>query len=198
MSRLQKVIGTEIIDDIRLGHTWYEFWVLLILIDRFAHISRNIQTFVEVGVHEGGLSYMLIPRFPDLNYIGIELDCALTRPKVKQIYEENPQAELICSDCYSDLVANRLRKLTHKIIYCDGGGKAKELQHFKALCHPGDILASHDYHDGSSIVVNVPPEHLPANPEVTPKDIIHMMEDKTFEPIAVPFSGTRIVAWRKL
>ena len=60
------------------------------------------------------------------------------------------------------------------------------------------ILLSHDYHDGSSTVFGVPPEYLPTNPEVAPEDIVHMIEDETFEPIAIPFAGTRIVAWRKI
>ena len=197
MSRLKKTIGTEIIDDIRLGHTWYEFGVLYLLVDS-QFTSGNSKTFVEIGVHEGGLSYMLIPRFPKLNYIGVELRCDFVRPKVRQLYLNNEQAGLICDDCYSDSIASILDNLTHKIIYCDGGGKAKELEHFKPLCHPGDILLSHDYHDGSSAVVGVPPEYFPDSPEVTPKDIVHMIEDETFEPIAVPFKGTRIVAWRKL
>ena len=47
-------------------------------------------------------------------------------------------------------------------------------------------------------MIDIPSEHVPANPEVSPKDIVHMLKDETFERIAVPFPGTRIVAWRKL
>ena len=197
MSRLEKIIGTEIIDDIRLGHTWYEFGVLYLLIDSQLALG-NSTTFVEIGVHEGGLSYMLIPKFPELNYFGVEICCELIRPEVKQLYLNAEKATLICSDCYSDLVASVLKGITQKIVYCDGGGKAKELKHFKALCNPGDILASHDYHDGKSELVSIPPENFPDLIEVSPEDIVHMEMDKTFEPIAVPFPGTRIVAWRKL
>ena len=197
MSRLEKVVGTEIIDDIRLGHTWYEFNVLQSFVAEQLS-SKKSKAFVEIGVHEGGLSYMMIPKFPDLCYIGVELHCYLTRPKVKQLYLTHNQAELLCTDCYGGGVKYILEILTHKIIYCDGGGKAAELKHFKKLCYPGDILMSHDYHDRKSLVIDVPPEYLPTNPEVAPEDIIHMTEDETFEAIAVPFLGTRIVAWRKL
>jgi len=197
MSRLERIVGTEIIDDIRLGHTWYEFGVLYLLIGSQLSLGKSL-TFVEIGVHEGGLSYMLIPKFPKLNYIGVEINCDIVRPEVRQLYLNNEQAGLICDDCYSDSIANILNGITPKIIYCDGGGKAKELKHFKTLCHSGDILASHDYHDGELELVGIPPEYYPTKPEVSPEDIVHMIEDETFESISVPFPGTRIVAWRKL
>ena len=197
MGRLERIVGTEIVDDIRLGHTWYEFGVLYKLINSQL-ISGNSKTFIEVGVHEGGLPHLLLPEFPNLSYIGLEIVYGIVISKVMQMCVANKRAEFIWGDCYSDAVADLLYSLTHKIIYCDGGGKANELKHFKTLCHPGDILLSHDYHDGSSAVVGVPSEHFPRPPEVAPKDIVHMMEDETFECIAVPFPGTRIVAWRKL
>ena len=196
MGRLERIVGTEIVDNLRLGHTWYEFGVLYLLIDSQLALG-NSRTFVEVGVHEGGLPHLLIPEFPNLNYIGIEIAYGIVRSKVMQRCLTTNRAELIWGDCFNDAIVALLDSLTHKIIYCDGGDKAKELKHFKTLCHPGDILLSHDYYDGSS-VFGVPPEYVPTNLEVTPKDIVHMVEDETFEPIAVPFKGTRIVAWRKL
>jgi hypothetical protein len=72
MPRLQPVAGTEIVDDIRLGHTWNEYNVLKDFI-----LNENPKWFIEVGVHEGGLSYLLLPEL-DLGYIGIEIDCVLS------------------------------------------------------------------------------------------------------------------------
>ena len=195
MSRLEKVVGTEIIDDIRLGHTWYEYGVL----ERFIAEQIDSEVFIEIGIHEGGLSYMLIPRFPELYYVGVEWSCRWIRPKVKILFSNSENALLFCFDYYSDVVALSIKSMKHKIIYCDGGGKAEELKYFKAFCDSGDILMSHDYHDGVTPIIGVPAESLHLLPkEVLADDIVHMTEDETFESIAVPFEGTRIVAWRKL
>jgi len=51
MSRLEKILGTEIVDDIRLGHTRYEYGVL----EWFIYEEQPIW-FIEIGVHEGGLA----------------------------------------------------------------------------------------------------------------------------------------------
>lgn len=199
MSRLEPVLGTEIIHDIRLGHTWYEYKILQHFVAIWSAFWEH-KTFIEIGVHEGGLSYLLIQQFPELNYLGVEWSCAIVRPKVLALYSDpNISAELYCYDCYSAMMAEKINSIEHKIIYCDGGGKAKELKYFKKFCNYGDILMSHDYHDGVAPVVGVPTESLHLLPkEVIAEDIAHMEEDETFAPVFVPFDGTRIVGWRKL
>ena len=60
MNRLEKIVGVEIIDangdEIRLGHTFYEVEVLRDFI-----LQENPDHFIEIGIHEGGLSYLLLP-----------------------------------------------------------------------------------------------------------------------------------------
>jgi hypothetical protein len=190
MPRLQPVAGTEIVDDIRLGHTWDEYNVLKDFI-----LNENPKWFIEVGVHEGGLSYLLLPEL-DLGYIGIEIDCGIVRPAVVEMYKTYPKADLFCVDCFSDVIAFQVSHLENKIIYCDGGNKSLELQHFDKFCVSGDIIMAHDYHDGIRKVAGVLDTY---QPEVHPKDILHLSTNETFERLSEhEFKETRIVGFRKI
>lgn|SRR5574341_470 len=192
MGRLEVIIGTEILeDDIRLGHTFFEVEVLKTFIKQ-----EMPDWFVEIGVHEGGLSWLLIPIFPDMNYLGIELSCVYIRTPVINLYASTPNAELLCRDVFDWDVINRVTKLSRKIIYCDGGNKVKELQTYKSACKSGDIIMAHDFSDGIREVRDVPDYFL--HPEVYPADIQHLDKDEDFEKLPERiFKETRIVSWRK-
>jgi hypothetical protein len=190
MSRLEPVMGTEIVDDIRLGHTWEEYNVLLDFIKKQTH-----QWFVEVGVHEGGLSYLLIPELTEMDYLGIEIDCGIVRPEVKAKYNDYSNAKLMCANCFHAEVAIEVSSLSNKIIYCDGGNKVKELHHFKNFCRSGDIIMAHDFWDDDRKVKGVEEVH----PEIYPMDVYHLDSDETFERLDESiFIETRIVGWRKI
>jgi hypothetical protein len=194
MGRLSNVIGTEIVDDIRLGHTWHEYHILEAFI-----LERMPKWFVEVGVHEGGLAYMLLRNslLNEVSYLGIELDCNLVRPQVKGIINKRLHSDLLCVDCFGSTAYSLVSNLTDKMIYCDGGNKAKELVHFKQFCDPGDVILAHDFYDGTRIVRDVPVENISI--EVVADDIIHMEEDETFERLDEEiFKETRIIGWMKV
>lgn len=191
MSRLEQIVGTEILEgDIRLGHTFYEFGVLKDFI--FSHIP---EWFVEIGVHEGGLSWLLVPQFfPIIHYLGIELDCELVRPQVKDLYSRSTHAQLMCADCFDKNTYELVKTLNNKIIYCDGGHKSTELVFYAPACNSGDIILAHDYYDGIRKVRDVP------NPsaEVTPDDIKFLDDNWNF--VRLPehiFEETRIIGWMK-
>lgn len=191
MNRLEPILGTEIVDDIRLGHTWSEYDVLRCFI-----LSENPDWFIEVGVHEGGLSYLLLPEIHYIGYIGIEHNCGIVRPEVKGRYEFHPDAKLICDDCFSKNVADIVGNLDNKIIYCDGGNKVKELKHFKTFCNSGDIIMAHDYHDSNRIIKGIPMKDI--HPEVLPMDVFHLDSDDTFRRLPEDiFKNTRIIAFKK-
>lgn len=195
MSRLEEIIGVEIIqagnDEIRLGHTFYEVDVLKSFIKK-----ECPDWFVEIGVHEGGLSWLLIPELPKVNYLGIELSCVYVRTQVINLYAGTPNADLLCRDVFDWDVIQRISKLARKIIYCDGGNKVKELKTYKNACKSGDIIMAHDFSDGIREVRDVPDYFL--HPEVYPADIKHLDEDEDFERLPEkPFVETRIVGWRK-
>ena len=191
MARLMPIDGTEIVDDIRLGHTWAEYDILKEFI-----LEEEPDWFVEVGIHEGGLSYLLLPELHHIGYMGIEIDCGIVRPAVKMRFDAHPNSKLVCANCFSSSVALTVSTLSRiKIIYCDGGNKVKELHHFKHLCSSGDIIMAHDYHDGDRKIHGV--EEI--RPEVLPMDIVHLDTDESFVRLNENiFKETRIVGWRKI
>ena len=190
MSRLEQIAGTEIVDDIRLGHSWAEYDVLKNFI-----LDEEPDWFVEVGIHEGGLSYLLLPELHHVGYVGIEIDCGIIRPQVKRRFDFHPNSKLLCANCFSSSVALKISELSgRKIIYCDGGNKVKELHHFKYLCRSGDIIMAHDFHDGDRKIHGVEEVH----PEVLPMDVVHLDTDESFVRLDENiFKETRIIGWRK-
>ena len=192
MSRLEEVIGTEIVNDIRLGHTFYEVEVLMEFIK-----ETDPALFIEIGIHEGGLSYLLIPEFPQrLHYLGIELHGELIRPQVYNLYKELSLATLYIGDCFDPNFFNQIEFISKKIIYCDGGNKAKELLHFKDACQVGDIIMAHDYYNGARKVRGVPDENI--SKEVLPMDIVHLTTDASWTRLPEEqFKETRIIGFRK-
>lgn len=192
MSRLQPVPGTEIIDDIRLGHTWHEYLIL----QRFVR-DQHPSVFIEIGVHEGGLSHLFLKEFPLMQYIGVEIDRGIVRPEVVAQYNERSTAQLMYVNCFDPSVKFILDALKDKIVYCDGGYKAIELEHFKFMCHSGDIIMAHDFWDGVRVPVDVPPGAW--TPEVLLENVTHLDKDPTFIRLDEEiFKETRIVGWKKL
>lgn len=193
MGRLEVIPGVEIIytpdDEIRLGHTWYEYEVLRDFLEK-----EQPDHFIEIGIHEGGLSYLLIPR-ASYRYVGVEIDRNLIRLEVQRIYSDYfPEARLIIGDCFNINFFMNIQELPNKVIYCDGGNKAKELEYYKPACKTGDIIMSHDFYDGVRKVRDVPN----ASGEVLPEDVKIFEEDETFERLDEEiFKETRIIGWRK-
>lgn len=192
MGRLEEIPGVSIIDDIRLGHTFYEVNVLKKIIKEYQPLN-----FFEIGVHEGGLSYLLIPQMPlDCHYTGIEINCGFVQPKVYEMYQNIAHSSLICLDCFNEAIFTFIQWSSHKIIYCDGGNKAKEILHFKEACNSGDIILCHDYYDGKRIVKDVPLDRLVA--EVTVDDIQCYEQDQSFERMPEDLlKKTRMIGWKK-
>lgn len=193
MGRLTEVVGTNILrvgeEEIRLGHTYYEVDTLMTLIRLF-----RPEWFVEVGVHEGGLSYLLLSEFPNLHYLGIEWDPGIVRPVVKALYQGRGQT-LLYADCFDEAVLKKVRSLENKYIYCDGGHKAQELVAYKETCFLGDCIFVHDYWDGLRAVRDCPDEHISV--EVKPEDVAHM---NTVDWWGFPerlLKETRILGWSK-
>jgi len=193
MGRLEPIIGVEIINDIRVGQSWHEVDVIKQLIE-----EQKPNQFIEVGVHEGGLSYVLIPTMKNCFYTGIEIDCNLVRPEVIDLYGQYRElSTLFCYDCFSDVIHDYLYNLYHKIVYCDGGHKAQEIAHFKNTLHSGDIIMCHDFYDGTRTVRGVPVENISI--EVTSDDVQIYENDTAFERLPEDmFKETRIIGWRKL
>ena len=183
---MEIIIGTEITSDgLRLGHTWYEVSVLQGLI-------RDAQPdwFVEIGVHEGVLSRELMNAKPnDVKYIGIEINCGIVRVP----YDKG---RLICGDCFSPDIMNEIDALPgRRMIYCDGGNKAKEILEYSRLCRFADIILCHDYDDGTRKGKGLP-EKIAA--EVVPADLEFFHDAKFIQFAPERFEHTRIAGFYKV
>lgn len=188
--RLQEIIGVEIVDDIRLGHTWHEIQVL----GQFVMDTQPLY-FIEIGVHEGGMSYVLIPKL-NVMYVGVEIDCSIIRPEVLKLYREY-SALLFCRDCFDHDLFTMFQATRRKIIYCDGGNKAKEIAHFQSACRTGDIIMCHDYWDGQRKVRGVPDENI--SKEVLPLDVQIYENSTAWKRLPEEiFKETRIIGWIRL
>jgi len=188
---MEEIIGTEIYDGMRLGHIWHEVAALDEAIQRI-----QPDWFVEVGIHEGGLTWFLLNKYK-FNYLGLEINCGIIKPRVKAIVDLLDTAEILCVDCFSDdakfIVADLPGK---KLIYCDGGNKAKELVAYADLLDSGDVIMAHDFSDLERVVEGWEDYKDSERAEVLPKDIefLYRICDRIYEDI---FKNTRIIAFRK-
>lgn len=182
---MEVIIGTEITDDgLRLGHTWHEVEVLATIIK-----DMSPDYFVEIGIHEGVLSRELMSRKPDyVNYVGVEINCGIIRV-------DYSRGRLICGDCFSPEVMDAIDALPgRRIIYCDGGAKAKELLAYSTICRYGDMILAHDFDDGTRSGMGLP-EKIAA--EVHPSDI-EFFESMDFISFGHNlFAHTRIIGFYK-
>lgn len=191
---METIVGTEIVDGHRLGHTWHEVCVLKAFINHF-----RPDVFAEIGVHEGVLSQILIPFVPKY-YIGVEINCQIVLPEVQNLYHERWETtNLVCGDCFEeDIIFNITHQKGIKMIYCDGGNKARELDVYHIFMNPGDIIMTHDFNDGTRWGHGLPE---PVRNEVYQADIQSIEDRLDFERLDTQwpnaFRGTRIVAFRK-
>lgn len=179
--------GTFHLDgSVLVGHTMFEVRAIMNAIDTY-----KPDHFIEIGLHQGGLSYILIQTFPEIHYVGVELDCNLLRPDALTLFGL-PNSHLICGSCFSEKVELYIATLEGKrLIYCDGGDKAKEIKTFKPLVMVSDIIMCHDYWDGESKIRAVPKP----NAEVTPEDVKMYREDERF--VELSFPGTRVLGFMR-
>lgn len=198
MSRLETVSGTEIIDgDIRLGHLWHEVDAIIEVLKAY-----EINRFVEVGVHEGGLAWMLLKALPDLHYLGLELNKHLVRPQVLKMVSESAHGEILernCFDINTILEVQRWMEPDPTLIYCDNGDKPLEVRRYAPILRVGDIIMTHDYYDGKRKVRNLPgygETSLCSHPEVLPDDV-EFMRQIFHEIDKVNLSDTRIIGFIK-
>lgn len=194
MSRLEYVAGTEIVDDIRLGHFFHEVEII-------KHIIRITKPrwFIEIGIHEGGLSYLLIPSLPPYQYVGIEIDYSIIRPEVIELYKNQV---LVKDDCFSQSILDRISSLDgRKVIYCDGGNKVKELRTYSPLCKPRDLIMCHDYWDRDRYLEDFPRYGIDLDspkPEVLEEDVRFLDGSNDFCRLWIDdLYKTRICAWMR-
>lgn len=128
---------------IKTSHTWHEIGQLLRIIN-----DLEIQTFIEIGSHVGGLGSIVscIERYRPFKYIGVEINY--------DIVDESMKTHIYNMDALSHENAYALRKRTEgrTMFYCDGGNKVDEMQLYKNHLNTGDVIACHDYFDSQLVV----------------------------------------------
>jgi len=193
------IAGTEVIEgDMRLGHMWHEVEAILDVLDYY-----QITHFIEIGVHEGGLTWILLNHFESLNYLGIDINLGIARAKVKNKVKSIRYAELIERDCFARETIEEVQEWMPDgkpcLIYCDNGNKPKEILFYAPIMRIGDILMAHDYHDGRRIVRGLEWYGFKTGglqPEVCPEDVVFMY--KMCEELEkVDLSDTRIIGFMR-
>jgi hypothetical protein len=187
--------GTEVIDDIRLGHMMNEVEA----IKKIVYLYKP-DTFVEVGVHEGGLSYLLIPYFDNkVYYVGVEIDRKVVVPQVQKLYGPGYFSFLYYGDCLNPTLLDTVR-IGKTLVYCDNGHKLKEMEFFAPLVKRDDLLLCHDYLDPDrkmeGVLEGYGKTDLLSPPEVHKSELKFLFDSYDFVPIPEAFlTGTRIMGF---
>jgi len=168
---------------IKTSHTWHEMGQILRIINDY-----EIETFVELGVHVGGLASLLLPitKYKNFTYFGIEKDVSIIHPAIRD--------RIYIGDILESVDEVRRIKMSRRtFIYCDGGNKKLEMGLYKDLLNTGDIIACHDYFRENIIGLDI------FAPEVSRKDLLFLEYGLRFEPLPdYALSGTRIMGFIKL
>jgi cephalosporin hydroxylase len=115
----------------------------------------GINTFIEIGVAEGGLGSLISQRSNYVNgfkYIGIEIDQKAVNKEFKFQCTFSGKT-LVFGNVFSPKVSGFLKMVMDlakgpTLLFCDGGDKVKEIQTFHSFLRAGDFLMVHDYMPG--------------------------------------------------
>lgn len=112
----------------------------------------EIKTFVEIGVHRGGLASLLMLRAKydsNFHYFGIDVSPQWFEEKFIKIYADCT-SKIIVEDVFSEKGRRFISEAIHNslgpaLLYCDGGNKPKEILEFCQSLRDDDIILVHDY-----------------------------------------------------
>ena len=191
----EKILGTSVSPrfDLRVGATEHEVRTILGLITLY-----HIWGFVEIGVHEGGLTEFLLGTFCE--YLGIEINEKIVRQEIK---DEAPifGGRFVYGDCMSPEVVSEVASFissvgSPSIVYCDNGAKKEEIKVYSKIIPSGSILLTHDFTDGERKIRDI--ENYTFQ-EVNLQDIEFMEKDYSFQRLPENIlKETRLVGWKKL
>lgn|SRR5574341_152481 len=128
---------------VKTSHTWHEVGQLLRIIN-----DLDIETFVELGTHVGGLASILLPinKYRSFVYFGIEHQAEIIHSVIREF--------IYIADVFNPETVETVRrvKLNRKtFIYCDNGDKVREMNLYKSILKRGDVIACHDYFNGQEV-----------------------------------------------
>ena len=133
---------------VAIGQSWFELGALAWLCGRF-----KIESFVELGMLEGGLSSVLLGRTmftENFRYLGIEYEMRFLDLRVRAAGDWFERFELWEADAFENETVESIALWIHKssnpaLIYCDNGDKPRELKTYSKILRHGDLIAAHDF-----------------------------------------------------
>jgi len=180
---------------VKTSHTWHEVGQILRIINDY-----NVNTFVELGCHVGGLASVVGCRhafYPEFKYIGYEYNEAIIDNTVKEKFD------IRVGDIFENS-AGMIKSISgfgRMFIYCDNGNKVLEMEIFSKQLSSGDIIACHDYYDEQEVfgLKNFgKSEECGCVPEVWKKDVQYLFDDLNFDVLpSYLLEGTRIIGFIK-
>ena len=182
---------------IKTSHTWHEIGQLLRIIN-----DLDVETFVEIGVHVGGLASMIssVAHYKPFVYQGVEIAEALIDDRIKPL--------VFCGDALSPVTRHYVSTVSGvgkgtKFIYCDGGDKIGEMRFYWELLNTGDMIACHDYFDGQKVFgmdgFGFDDGKCGCKPEVWRESLDFLFDNPAFEEMDhYLLEGTRIMGFVKI
>lgn len=129
---------------IPVAQSWREIGASLMAIQEL-----KIATYIEIGIHRGGLASLLIARcrVTPLHYYGIEISRKIIDPALRTMARRVARAQITIGDVFkSDWVQTCINAHDGPcLVLCDGGDKPREVALVARLLRPGDYLMAHDF-----------------------------------------------------
>jgi cephalosporin hydroxylase len=172
------MLGCCFVDGIKIDHTESEVDALF----RFI-VDKELNGFVELGMHEGGLALCILKEIPKLNYVGVTSFINTVTLETQLQTDKNKRAMILVGDTISSDIVTQITTwmVDHWpiLFYCDGEHKISQLMMYRNLIRFGDFLGVHDYWNKSRILPELPKypyDDLP-KPEVHDEDLRFLRKD---------------------
>ena len=185
------------VDGVRIDHTESEVDALL----RFI-VDKELNGFVELSMHEGGLALCIMKEIPKMNYIGVAPSHTSVSGETRLRADKSKRVILLFGDTISSDIVTTINSWAADrwpiLFYCDGEDRIAQLNIYRNLVRFGDFLGVHDYWNKSRILPelpNYPCDSLP-KPEVYDEDLKFLRKD--FQSIRFePLLHTRIAIYNR-
>ena len=174
------------VDGVRIDHTSGEVDAILQFLN-----DKDLNGFVELDMHEGGLALCIMKEMPRLNYLGVATHISEVNDVTVLKAEKHRYTMILEGDTVSAEIVTQISNwLTDRwpiLFYCDGRNKISQVNLYKNLVRYGDFIGIHDYWNKSRIIPEIPDySYGELKPEVLDTDLKflkHEFQSVRFEPL---------------
>jgi len=174
------------VDGVRIDHTSGEVDAILQFLN-----DKDLNGFVELDMHEGGLALCIMKEMPRLNYLGVATHISEVNDVTVLKAEKHRYTMILEGDTVSAEIVTQISNwLTDRwpiLFYCDGRNKISQVNLYKNLVRYGDFLGIHDYWNKSRIIPEIPDySYGELKPEILDTDLRflkHEFQAVRFEPL---------------